>query len=181
MRLIRNLYLTNRFFLAFTGLIAFTVTSFFWPFLFPVAQALLVLFAAAFIMEVVVLFWQKNMVRAARQVPELFSLNDPNPVKLSLKSHFVLPLHITVIDEQPVQFQNRDFRIELTLKPQARETIVYELTPKTRGEYNFGRINLFLHSTIGLVERRVKVPAETMVPVYPSVLQSVQNGLKYAR
>jgi uncharacterized protein (DUF58 family) len=43
-----------------------------------------------------------------------------------------------------------------------------------RGAYAFNRINLFATTLLGLAERRISIPAEAQVPVYPSILQMKQ-------
>ena len=48
----------------------------------------------------------------------------------------------------------------------------------TRGEYGFGNINIFLVTQLNLAERRVEIPQEQTVPVYPSILQMRQFALQ---
>ncbi|MGL6268948.1 MAG: DUF58 domain-containing protein, partial [Chitinophagaceae bacterium] len=47
----------------------------------------------------------------------------------------------------------------------------YHLRPVKRGEYNFGVINIYARSPLGLVIRRFRFGTEQQVPVYPSYLQ----------
>ena len=68
--------------------------------------------------------------------------------------------------------------MNLTLAANEARRTDYELTPTERGEYHFGKINLFAESFLGLVQRRFQANVEKMVPVYPSVIQMKNMELK---
>jgi uncharacterized protein (DUF58 family) len=51
------------------------------------------------------------------------------------------------------------------------KTISYRLRPVKRGEYDFGQLNIFARSPLGLVVRRYRFGKRQMIPVYPSYLQ----------
>ncbi len=174
----KAIYLTNRFFQTFGGLALLFVISFWLPVLLPVAKAVFVLLLALAILDALLLFGQNCEVEAARHTPKIMGLGDQNPIQLELNSAANLPLSVRVIDELPPQFQRRDFARAVYLKPGKQEVLQYELRPVERGQYNFGNLNLFLSTRLGLVERRWVVPAETNVPVYPSVLQMKQLELR---
>jgi uncharacterized protein (DUF58 family) len=55
---------------------------------------------------------------------------------------------------------------------------IYALRPLARGEYVFGKINLYLTTNLGIIKRRVIALSETMVPVYPSIIQMKKYELK---
>ena len=171
MKLLRNLYLTNRFFIAFGVVAALFALSFAFPFLFILSQIALALVIAVFITDIILLFHQKNLIKASRKINSFFNLGDENKVQLTVHSSFNLPLKVQVIDELPVQFQIRDFQINFHLKPGETKLLVYDLRPVVRGAYRFGRINLYLKSMIRLIERRIVFDAEATVPVYPSFEQ----------
>ena len=168
---IKNIYLTNRFFLLFGGIIGFFVISFPFDFLFPVAQTLFVLSIILVLVDILLLFNRSVRVKCRRRLPKLFSLGDTNVVKLELQNRSKQPLKLKIIDELPFQFQKRDFTISLTLKPEERKIISYNLTPVERGEYEFGKINLFMATFLGLVQRRYQHDFPMQVPVYPSIIQ----------
>ena len=48
---------------------------------------------------------------------------------------------------------------------------VIQLRPVKRGEYEFGSINVFARSYLGIIMRRYVFDEQKMVPVYPSFLQ----------
>ncbi|MDX1941767.1 MAG: DUF58 domain-containing protein [Saprospiraceae bacterium] len=174
----KNLFLTNRFFWLLGALVVLFAGSFAFLYLFPMVQALFVLVLAIIALDIWMLFNKNVQVNADRELPKLFNLGDPNPVKLHLYNNSNIKLNISIIDELPVQFQIRDFEEKITLEPYEKRSIQYELRPTERGEYAFGAVNLFLSSTIGLVQRRLHFETEAKVPVYPSILQMKQFELR---
>lgn len=174
----KAIYLTNRFFWAFAGLILGFVISFWAPVLLPAAQAVVVLLLAIVVLDGLLLFGKGMKVAAERQAPKIMGLGDQNPIALKLDNQANLNLSIRIIDELPVQFQRRDFEYSAGLKPGQQEVLRYELRPVERGQYTFGDINLFLATPLGLLERRQVVPAGATLPVYPSVLQMKQLELR---
>lgn len=167
----RNLYLTNRFFGLFACVALFFVIGYMLPFLYPVSLTLALMAVAVSIADVVILFRKNIRVNARRKLPKLLSLGDGNPIRLVIKNKSRRPLHLTIIDELPFQFQKRDFEKILEIKETDEQTLIYELTPVTRGEYEFGIVNIFAATNLGLAQRRFRVGEPVTVPVYPSVLQ----------
>ncbi len=170
-KLLKNIYLTNRFFILFGGIITCFVISFPFGFLFPVAQTLFVLGCVLVVIDVFLLFNRSVIIKCRRRLPKLFSLGDPNAVKLELHNQSNQQLKLRIIDELPFQFQKRDFTISISIKSDEQKTIRYELTPVERGEYEFGKVNLFLSSFLCLVERRYQHDYPMIVAVYPSIIQ----------
>jgi len=177
-KLIRNLYLTNRFFLLFGGIIILFCLSFAVQFLFPIVQTLLVLAVVVMLIDAVLLFNRNVAITGERQVPKIFSLGDENPIKLQIESSSNLPMYLTVIDELPEQFQERDFSLNLFLPKKEKRITSYNLRPVKRGEYEFGHTNIFAATQIGLLQRRFQIAESQTVPVYPSVQQMKNFELK---
>ncbi|MEM9918059.1 MAG: DUF58 domain-containing protein [Bacteroidota bacterium] len=192
--MLKNLYLTNRFFLVFSIIIGLFVCSFMIDLLFPVAQTALVLAIALTLLDILLLFNKRRVrVRVRRRLPKVLSLGDQNAVRLEITNRSNQPLHLNIIDELPFQFQKRDFNYHLKLAPEEQQVLVYDLKPVERGEYKFGNINVFMASNIGLVQRRYQHQYDMQVAVYPSIIQmknfelrafdriSHQNGIKKMR
>ena len=77
-----------------------------------------------------------------------------------------------MIDEIPADFQIRDFGLTGRLSPDRPETeLSYELTPARRGEYDFGKLHVFVRSFLGILSRRYSFDERQKVPVYPSFIQ----------
>jgi len=178
MNLIRNLYLTNRFYLVLAMLIGAMMASYAFPYLMPLVQTAIVLLALAVTVDILMLFNRRVDMDVVRETPGVLSLGDQNPITLIIKSKARMGLYVKVVDELPEQFQERNFSMFLNMRAGGTETQTYELRPLSRGEYHFGKINLFLSTGIGLVRRRLKKPVEAMVAVYPSIIQMRKYELK---
>ena len=178
LNLLKNTFLTNRFFWSFGSLVLLFCLSFALPFLFPVAQTLLVLGLIITLLDVSLLFNKKVSVSCQRKLPKLLSLGDVNKIMLQVENPSNLAIKATIIEELPAQFQKRDFEIFQNLAGGAVEVIQYDLTPVVRGEYEFGYTNIFLETFIGFIKRKVKGSEKVIIPVYPSVIQMKEMELK---
>ncbi|KAA3636300.1 MAG: DUF58 domain-containing protein [Bacteroidetes bacterium] len=174
----KNLFLTDRFFLYLGALVAFFAVSFFVPAFFLLAQLTLALFAAAVLFDIIRLFRKDVWVRVRRRLPKVLSLSDENKIHLDLHNKSGLKLNISIIDELPFQLQKRDFLEKTYLDPDEKGRITYEVRPVKRGEYHFGAINLYLSTSLGLIEKRFKHDFPMMVPVYPSIIQMKELELR---
>lgn len=167
----RGLGLTLRFFLAGTGVACVYILGFPYPVLINIGHGLLLVLFLSALVDALLLFNMNRTIRGERSVPKLFSLGDPNTVRLNLTNGFPIPLEVEVYDELPKQFQEREFKMAFRMSPGEERTLNYDVTPKKRGEFLFGNINVIAHTMLGLVSRRHIVGMPQMVPTYPSVIQ----------
>jgi len=168
---LKPLHLPRRFFIVLGSLVVFLALGMAASWLLVMAQVALFLFLALVVVDAILLFHPKIKLKAARKLPKLFSLSDPNPIKLELDNQSPVALSLEIIDELPLQFQKRDFQLFHQLQKGEKDTLVYELKPLERGEYVFRNINIFLRSKLGLIERHIIVEQEQTIPVYPSIIQ----------
>jgi uncharacterized protein (DUF58 family) len=175
----KNLFVHSKIFFGVAAVVMAYFLAFYVEELEILGDALLLLFIALCFVDLILLFLNKDGIVAKRHLPELFSLADPNPVKLELESKYTLPMKLEIIDELPFQFETRDFHIETSLGSKERKDFDYELTPYTRGEYNFGTLNLFVSNRFpGFFQRRIVREKAVSVKVFPSVIQMRQMELK---
>ncbi len=165
---IGDFYIGNRFYRGAGACIALFILAFYFPALYKPVKVVLYTFLALVLADYVFLFFMGKRPVADRQLTDRFSNGDENPVKLFVQNKNNFGVHITLIDELPFQFQKRDFKIDAFFAPGQSHWINYAVRPVTRGEYEFGNINLFMRSMLGLVEQRTRIPAHTKVKVYPS-------------
>ncbi|HTS43045.1 MAG TPA: DUF58 domain-containing protein, partial [Puia sp.] len=138
------------------------------PFLFTLSQIAFLFLLVLAVLDYVILFSRKKPVSVLRELSDQFSNSDQNKVALWVSNHYPFVISTKIIDELPIQFQNRNFSLYATLKPGSQTVLNYQLRPTERGEYLFRDINVFIKSPIGLVVRRKIVQAEKMVKVFPS-------------
>ncbi|MEM6966243.1 MAG: DUF58 domain-containing protein [Bacteroidota bacterium] len=174
----KNIFLSDRFFLLFAGVVMVFVLSFPFGFLFPLAQTLFVLALVLVAVDGMLLYGGSQKLKVRRYLPKVFSLGDPNRVRIEIENLSKQKLKLRVIDEIPVQFQIRNFEKVLELEPEEVQAINYPLVPKSRGEYTFGAVNVFIESFLGLVQRRIRHDYAMSLPVYPSIAQMKNLELK---
>ncbi|WP_235989356.1 DUF58 domain-containing protein [Psychroserpens algicola] len=171
MKRIKPFYLQNRFFYACIVIMALFVLSFIFPRGFAVVKILLLLLVTLTILDTIILFAAKNGVVGKRTLPEKFSNGDENPVHLLIHNYYTFNVYVNIIDEIPEQFQVRDFSIKRKLEASSASEIQYKLRPVDRGEYHFGKLNIYVTSVFGLIARRFSTDDNAMVPTYPSFMQ----------
>jgi len=177
-KIFKGLYITNRFFAVFGGIILFFIFSFVYAIFFPIAQALMLIVLALTLSEILFLFNPFLKIECRRAVPKIFSLGSVNHISIFLENKFSLTLKVNVVDELPQQFQQRKFSVDVILIPHNEKRLDYDLRPITRGEYHFGKVNVFVKGILGLVERKIEHPLEKTIPVYPSILEMREYELK---
>ncbi|MGB0862012.1 MAG: DUF58 domain-containing protein [Saprospiraceae bacterium] len=176
-KVLKNIFLTNRFFMVLGGIIALFCASFVWDVLFSVGQTMLIMFTAIAIVDAWILFRTTDL-KVKRTTPKLMSLGDENSIYLTVESMSNLALSCNLIDEIPVQFQDRTFNLSFSLEANEEKKLSYDLKPTSRGEYLFEDIHLFIKNSIGIIERRISYEQPENVPVYPSIIQMKQFELK---
>ena len=166
----KSLYFGKRFFYALFALSFLFLISFWAKALYPIAWIITALVMVLVLSDIISLFYKKA-IQAQRLLPEKFSNSDKNSVLIQLKNQYGFTIYSEIIDEIPVQFQKRDFLRKLILKPHQPSDFNYTLVPLKRGTYNFGNLNIFASTLLGLAKRRYVFNKDQMVKVYPSFIQ----------
>jgi uncharacterized protein (DUF58 family) len=174
---IGDLFLSTRFYLG-AGLVAFLfVLAFFEPVLLSFAGILFFGFLLLVAADYFFLFILANSPKVNRVVASRLSNGDKNTVELNIRNRNRFDFSVKIIDELPLQLQERNFQLNKKLSAGQQEIIHYTLQPVERGSYEFGNIVLFVQTFLGLVERRFIIPAQQTVSVYPSYMQMRQFQL----
>jgi uncharacterized protein (DUF58 family) len=168
---ISPLYVSNRFYAFVAASVMLFVCRFFLAWLGFIPFLFVLMILVALIADYVLLFNRQDGIYAKRTMAERFSNGDENDVRIDFENRYSFPTFLEVIDEVPNQFQRRDVLFRLSLKPKEQQYIQYSLRPVKRGEYNFGKARVFVHTTLGLLKRRYTLGKDVDVPVYPSYLQ----------
>ena len=163
------LFLSRRFYTFSILVILLLCGGYLFGSLFLLGQITLLLLALAVVADVFLLYRTKG-IEASRACADRFSNGDNNEVKLRVESRYPFPVHLSVIDEVPVIFQQRDICFKLSLDSGQAKTIVYNLRPNHRGVYDFGMIRVFASTRLGLIERRLSCGKRQKIKVYPSYL-----------
>lgn len=174
---LRPLFFSRRLYAALVAIALVFVLSYWFSFLFEVARVGLVFLVLMVLLDYISLF-RKTGITVRREAPDRFSNGDPNKVNLVVKNNYAFRTSLNIIDEIPVQFQQRNFKIALNLKPGTEVIAKYSLRPVERGEYIFHDIRAFTKSPLQLVVRRITINAEQTVKVLPSFVTLRQYEIK---
>ncbi|MAT54769.1 MAG: DUF58 domain-containing protein [Saprospirales bacterium] len=195
----KQLYLNNRFFLLFGTVSLLFALSYMLPWLFWVAVASGVLALGLVAVDAWLLFSNPKPILVNRRLPKVMTLGDENLVHITLKNTTNHNYEVELLDELPMQFQQRDASIPLAILPKEKIKVSYPIRPVMRGAYEFGHVNLFISNPwrlawpVGYLQRRLQLEEPSEIAVYPSVLQmkkyellalsrlSTQQGLRKIR
>src|ERR1035437_6761394 len=171
MKVLKSLYINPLFFYILMGIGGGFFISFFVKWLFTVSGVLLVLFLVVTFIDIFVLYSGKKGIETVREFPDRLSNGDENIIRINLKNNYPLPVQLDIIDEIPFQFQKRDFLIQVSLGENEKKVVEYSLRPTKRGEYFFGKLNVYVKSPIRLVSKRYISGENAYVAAYPSFIQ----------
>ena len=158
------------YYIAGSAAIVFII-SYFFPSLYTIGLLILIFIAVALFIDGLILFSKRKAITASRETAERFSIGDPNRVLLHINNNYPFNVRISIIDELPVQFQDRNWLKKIFVRHHEGYILEYFLRPASRGEYVFGRINLFVDGPLRLVKRRFIIEAGQTIKVYPSFMQ----------
>ncbi len=175
---IKDLFLKPRLFWLLAGVVLLYILSMQLPLLMLIAHFLLFAIILFLLLEYTILFFTKKEIFIKRHMDDVLSNTDDNRISIELLSEFGLPLQIKILEELPVQFQERKFEMKEKLKAGDEKTLRYKLRPTTRGEFHFGKTHLYAGTTIGLIQRRFSTEEDFMVKVYPSYLKLKQYSIR---
>lgn len=166
-----EIYFTLRTYAIVAGLVLVYILGFLNVFFYHVANLLLLLFLLTLVVDIIILFANREGVKARRSAAAKLSNGDDNIITIHLENNYGFTVGLGVTDELPVQFQVRDFERKIKLKKGSETHIRYSVRPVERGEYHFGAIRVFAASFLQLIERRFSFDQNAMLPVYPSFIQ----------
>lgn len=178
MKFLRSLHIGPFFFvLMITDILLFCL-AYPYPFLFQIAQAGFFVTIALLLLDIFILYFSGKGIRAKRKVLPVLSLGDEYEIEIRVHNRLAVPVNLIVIDEAPFQLQMRKLRLTKSADPDEVVAVSYKIFPASRGKFAFGDINIFAQTILRQVQRKVVIPAEKTIAVYPSVLQMRQFELK---
>jgi len=170
------MFLPRRLYIALAAIAFIMALGYKWHNLFTMGQVMLALLVVLVVVDTVVL-WRKRGISASRQCDSRMSNGDENEVTISISSTYPFASQLEVIDEVPVQMQQRDVCYRCRIDSHDEQQINYTLRPTHRGNYDFGRIRVFARTALGLVMRRFTCGEPQTVRVYPSYMMLNQYEL----
>lgn len=168
----------NRLFVGLGAVVLASIAGFYWRPLYWLAIGALATLLGALLYDYYRLYRMAGKITASRLTPKVLSLSDEMNIRIRISNSGSTAVSARIIDELPFDLQQRDHYIDLELAPDSDRELRYPIRPLTRGEYGFGKINVFLSSPLKLAEWHLKLGDPEVVPVYPSILQMQQFALK---
>ncbi|QEH43935.1 DUF58 domain-containing protein [Chitinophaga sp. XS-30] len=176
-RFYRSLFFNTGMYLALGGAVLLFIAAYFIPVLLQVAVLAVLAFLMLLLLDFLQLYLPARAISAVRHMADRFSNGDQNEVSLTIRNNYRFTAQITITDELPFQFQQRDFLLKGILHSGEEKTFTYQLRPVERGEYGFGDTHVFVSGIFGLVKRRFTFHHPVTVKVYPSFVQLRQYEL----
>lgn len=168
----KNFYLNSRFFQLIVAIIFVFIFGHYFSVLYSIGTIALIILGVLFVIDILQLFnTPVKIVDSYRQTPERLSNGDDNKIKIYLKNSYKFEVQVKIIDEIPYQFQMRDFVINSILQSGEEKFYSYFIRPTRRGEYQYGKVNIFISSSLGIISRRFNFDYSCKIPVYPSFLK----------
>jgi uncharacterized protein (DUF58 family) len=166
-----SLFFGKRFYFFLTAVIFLFVLSYGFYFLFNFALLALGLVVAGILLDYFLLFFKQNPVAVQRSLPERFSNGEDNFIYWQVVNHYPFRAQLQIVDEFPEAWQIRDFKLKIKLNPDEKAKLLFEIRPKNRGEFLFGRLHIFIKTPLQLVQRRKTFLMEEPAKVYPAFLR----------
>ncbi|MCH2128331.1 MAG: DUF58 domain-containing protein [Pirellulaceae bacterium] len=112
-----------------------------------------------------------SAISAQRQSGRIASLGSRHQVVLEISNHTQRLLTIWVRDDAPPESHPEPAEFPLMLAAQTRQTVEYSIKPPIRGQLKLSCLHLRVRSTLGLWQRYVNLPLESVIDVYPDLKQ----------
>jgi uncharacterized protein (DUF58 family) len=168
---IKALYFNRRLFVLITSICVVFLLAFIFPLLLDSGKVLAGTVTLLLLVDCLLLFTPKTPVFARREMTDKLSNGDDNAIAIFLINRYTFSVQLEIIDEIPFQFQKRDLLFRLSMKTNEEKKLLYLLHPVKRGVYEFGAVNVYCSTIIGLAKRRFRLEHGRQVAVYPSFLQ----------
>ncbi|HLP27297.1 MAG TPA: DUF58 domain-containing protein [Candidatus Didemnitutus sp.] len=169
--LLRNWFPTFRITWAIVAIVVTAVASTWLPVLLWVAYIVTLCTIAACVIDTVLLWSGRVSVTAERQCDQRLSNGEFNPIAVHVKAEAPFATQLTILDEVPIQLQERSLTFDWMNSGTDTITFSYEIRPVARGVLRFGAINVFVRTRLGLIQRRFPRDAERAVEVHPSIME----------
>ncbi len=114
-----------------------------------------------------------------REFENRFAIGEQNTVSLIFENDTGRNFELTIKDEYPSEMRLDDTReADFAIESHTSARFFYHLTPKRRGNYQFGRTAVRFQSRFGLVWCQAMLGAEQNVKVYPNIHRARELELK---
>lgn len=135
-----------------------------------------VLVAGVMVIDLATLPRRSNF-ECSREMGRIASLQKPHPVRLIVGNRSKRALQVEVRDDIPDECEATPEEFSLSLPPQSRSLVDYELRARRRGAFHLESVYLRVSSRLKLWQRHLKFPASNELDVYPDMRQMREYAL----
>ena len=167
---IGDLFVTQRFYVVMGICVVAFIFSFFFTVVYGFVNILFLMSCLLFLVDYIFLFVVFKPPVAKRKVADRLSNGAVNSLSIFITNQMPFVIDVQIIDEVPVQIQERNLIIRKKLPSKKTVEVKYTLTPFERGNYDFGNIIIYFQSRLGFLQKREIVTATETVKVYPSFI-----------
>jgi uncharacterized protein (DUF58 family) len=112
-----------------------------------------------------------------RRVGRIASLRKKHRVTLTVSNQSRRNHVVWVRDEVPQEFEAEPEQFALKMRKRSRTVVHYEMKAGRRGAFRLETVYIRAHSLLGLWRRHLEFPVESVVHVYPDMLQLSQYAV----
>jgi uncharacterized protein (DUF58 family) len=131
--------------------------------------ALIVDVAIAFIAAVDALWARRAVLSAEIEAPDVFSLGQPNVVRILVRSSARRKLSVVLNQALFAHAESPDLPIEAVLPARSSTPLKFRVIPKSRGAHDLGRAFVRYPTPLGFFHRQVALGKPHAVRVYPDL------------
>ena len=138
----KELFLNRRFFMCLWGGVFALLLTFVFPRVYPWVIWALGCGGGLVVVDITLLYGFGKACGAQRIVGDKFSNGEENPVRIRVENKYPFAVRVRVVDEAPVEFQERNNSLNFCLSSHEHKEGTYFLRPVKRGAYRFGQVRV---------------------------------------
>jgi uncharacterized protein (DUF58 family) len=146
----------------------------------PLAAAVAIATAIATLADVV-LGPRASSVRVARIAPQHFALGVRSELAYALENRSSLAVRLAIIETPARTLNFETDELIAIVSPRSRATLTRSVTPVYRGPDDLGALFVWYENPLGLVRRRLRVPAPQAIRVFPDLSAVERYGKLHLR
>ena len=146
----------------------------------PLAIALAAVLALATIADAV-LGPPASALRVARTPPEHFALGIRAELAYTIENRSNRAVRVGIIETPVRTLRYETDQVIANAPPQSRTTVARPVTPIARGPDELGTLYVWYENPLGLVRRRLRVPASEAIRVFPDLAAVERYGKLHLR
>lgn len=123
----------------------------------------------------------KITLEGTRNLRQVLSHRAWCDITLNIKNPNQQPVLVQLHDMHPEQWHVRGLPRKQLLEPNSMTQCLYEAMPATRGDAEFNGIDCLVETSLGLWQRKMKLPCQNKIKVFPNFKNNKLFGMLLSR